>query len=83
MNSCSMYGIIKSAWQYNEDDTITYKVTVPANTTARIILQQTERSAFTGELDKEKGIEKIIESYNQIEILLGSGEYVFNYRTNM
>ena len=74
-----MYGIIKSAWQYNDDDTITCKVVVPANTTATIILQETRRASYVNDLENEIGIKKVIETPDQTEILLGSGEYVFTY----
>ena len=74
-----MYGIIKSAWQYNDDDTITCKVVVPANTTATIILQETRRASYVNDLENEIGIKKVIETPNQMEFLLGSGEYVFTY----
>lgn len=74
-----MYRIINSAWQYNDDDTITCKVAVPANTTATIILKETRRASYVNDLENEIGIKKVIETPDQTEILLGSGEYVFTY----
>ncbi len=50
----SIYGIVESGWE-RKDDTILYKIVVPVNTTAKIVLADGERIVGAGrhELKKE------------------------------
>ena len=53
----SVYGEIVSEWQMNADNTVTLKVTIPANTTATIIKPQMAKNVEND--DKVVDVEKI------------------------
>ena len=76
----SMYGLIKSGWKLNEN-TFTYSISVPANTTGTVILPivdadklQLNNSVLPIEMKKNLIVDK-----NGIKIEIGSGNYQFSY----
>ncbi|OPA76887.1 alpha-L-rhamnosidase [Paenibacillus selenitireducens] len=77
----SMYGEIVSSWE-KQDQEIKLMVTIPANTTASVILtlQHPDDVRVDGHLLCEgNGIRRIMRSQDSVEIELGSGTYHFAY----
>jgi alpha-L-rhamnosidase len=83
----SPYGTIESGWE-RKDGKIAIRVTIPANTTATIILpvvspeRITENgvSLFSEKPDRLSGLEFIVIEENKgVVIERGSGEYVFEF----
>lgn len=77
----SLYGKVVSGWTLN-DGTFELKVTIPANTSATILLPdaETELVEESGKsLSEAKGILSHEQKGNKVLIKVGSGEYVFRY----
>ena len=77
----SPYGIISSGWERKEDKIIV-RVTIPANTTATIILQGTEPEKIKENgsiILQDKNLKNIQVSAGNVSFEVGSGEYIFEY----
>lgn len=75
----SPYGRIKSSWK-TDGNTIDYNFTVPANTSATLILKQASIKSVTEngqKLKKVSGISEITEIDGNLRMLLASGTYWF------
>jgi len=83
----SMYGRIETSWQ-TDGGRIRVQATVPANTTARVVL----RGAAVGGLNIDgrlvgadgsypEGVQSIAATDHGVEVEIGSGEYRFDYAT--
>ncbi|MFM1878225.1 MAG: hypothetical protein RLZZ241_1091 [Bacteroidota bacterium] len=75
----SPYGRIKSSWRW-DGDAIVYRFTVPANTSATLILKQADLKAVTEngqKLKKVSGVSAINQTADTLQMLLASGEYQF------
>ncbi len=78
----SPYGVIRSAWQRGEDGRITYRATVPANSTATLylpLLEDNDEITESGKpLEEAEGVTlKGVENGKAV-IELQSGAYEFN-----
>lgn len=71
----SINGMIKSQWKI-VDDTVEYKISIPANTTAKFIVPAT----MSGFPKVGNGIKSISKKDDKMIVELGSGEYVFNLK---
>ncbi len=77
----TMYGEIRSCWK-RTDDGMTLEVTVPANTTAEILLPNAtlETARENGsKLDAADGVAAVREAESGVELTVGSGQYSFNW----
>ena len=77
----SHHGAIKSAWQTKEDGTYTYDVTIPANTTATLVLPAIEgKSILEGgkAIASADGISDVEEADGLVRMTVGSGSYSFS-----
>jgi len=77
----SPYGIISSGWERKEDKIIV-RVTIPANTTATIILQGTEPEKIKENgsiILPDKNLKNIQVLAGNVSFEVGSGEYIFEY----
>ncbi|MFS1702450.1 family 78 glycoside hydrolase catalytic domain [Alteromonas sp. AMM-1] len=75
----SLYGTIVSQWK-QEDGTLEYKATVPANTEATLILPATSVSNITENgvaLENVSGLRIVEATGQQVIMTLGSGQYNF------
>lgn len=73
----TMYGVIKSSWRKTKYATV-YQFTVPANTSAKLILPKGKSLRRQGKvLQTVNGILSITEKGNLMEIELASGNYSF------
>lgn len=68
----SVYGRIESAWERKENR-LTWRVTIPGNTTATLRVPKTFRLATAG----QDGIHKVEETDSEQIIEIGSGSYLF------
>jgi alpha-L-rhamnosidase len=78
----TMYGLIKSAWKV-ENEIFKCDVVIPVNTTAIVILPYAALKDVTENsmaIQQVKGITKIRELGENVEINLGSGAYHFQYK---
>lgn len=77
----SYYGLVKSAWETDKDKKGKYSITIPANTTATVILPlNTETDEIyenNKSLDTVEGVSSFHIEDNQISIELKSGSYEF------
>ncbi|MEJ8768127.1 family 78 glycoside hydrolase catalytic domain [Prevotella sp. HCN-7019] len=76
----SNYGSIKSAWQLGADGSLSYKVTVPANTTARLLMPVAEGSkVYEGSrpAEESEGVKYEGTTDDRAVFTLGSGSYSF------
>lgn len=76
----SNYGSIKSAWQLGADGSLSYKVTVPANTTARLLMPVAEGSKVyeSGRpAEQSEGVKYEGTTDDRAIFTLGSGSYSF------
>ena len=76
----SNYGSIKSAWQLGADGSLSYKVTVPANTTARLLMPVAEGSKVyeSGRpAEESEGVKYEGTTDDRAVFTLGSGSYSF------
>lgn len=76
----SNYGSIKSAWQLGADGSLSYKVTVPANTTARLLMPVAESSKVyeSGRpAEESEGVKYEGTTDDRAIFTLGSGSYSF------
>lgn len=76
----SNYGNIKSAWQLGADGSLSYKVTVPANTTARLLMPVAEGSkVYEGgrPAEESEGVKYEGTTDDRTVFTLGSGSYSF------
>ena len=77
----SYYGIVKSAWEIDENENVRYDITVPANTTATLtlILNDEKEEVYEGKttLDKAVGIVSFERKDKRAIIKLQSGSYSF------
>lgn len=76
----SNYGSIKSAWQLGADGSLSYKVTVPANTTARLLMPVAEGSkVYEGgrPAEESEGVKYEGTTDDRAIFTLGSGSYSF------
>ena len=73
-----MYGKVSSEWK-KEGNVMSYKFTVPANTTAHLKLPASSAKVTEGGQDvtKSKGISGIKQEGNFLEMELNSGVYEF------
>lgn len=77
----SNYGSIKSAWQLGADGSFTYKVTVPANTTAQLLMPVADgNTVYEGEIPAEEaeGVKYEGTADGKAVFTLGSGQYSFS-----
>ena len=77
----SNYGSITSAWQLGADGSFTYKVTVPANTTAQLLMPVADgNSVYEGEIPAEEaeGVKYEGTADGKAVFTLGSGQYSFS-----
>ncbi|TZF82812.1 Bacterial alpha-L-rhamnosidase [Pedobacter sp. BS3] len=77
----TMYGKVASAWK-TEGSKITLDITVPANTTAKIVLPGAASAAVTESsvaISKVKSVKDVIKSGNDLALTAGSGTYHFEY----
>ena len=82
-------GKIVSGWERRNTQEYKYEVTIPANTTATLLLPATKHARLTESgktvwnngvaTDKSRGVLSINASENNLQIELASGKYVFNY----
>jgi alpha-L-rhamnosidase len=78
----SSYGTISSGWERKEDKLI-IKVSIPANTSAKIILPATSQDKVTeagNPLSQNLYLKNIKTSDNKLTMQAGSGEYIFEIR---
>ncbi|MDR1089470.1 MAG: glycoside hydrolase family 78 protein [Prevotella sp.] len=77
----SCQGIIKSAWELKADRLYTYKITVPANSTATLYLpRKSSKTVFYEndvKIENVQGVESVIEKDDHLVVSLLSGTYVF------
>ena len=76
----SMYGLIRSVWEAENDEMTSYRCTVPANTTATLYLPAQSLSSVSENgksLSDAKGVSIVSEKDGSVELLLDSGSYVF------
>ncbi len=76
----SLYGLVKSAWEIN-NNTIICEVIIPANTTATIILPRAKAQEVMINSSPLRTLEAqtFIQKENELELELGSGSYQFSY----
>lgn len=77
----TVYGKVKSAWAIDGDKT-RVEVTIPANTTAKIVLPATGNNTVTESgtiVNKVKSLSNIKSVANNTELTAGSGTYHFEY----
>ena len=78
----SNYGPIDAAWKTDENGGFVYDVTVPANTTATLILPSSPDGAHVSESGKDaseaEGVTGYVDDGNFVNITLGSGTYSFS-----
>ncbi len=75
------YGVAKSSWKI-ESGTFKLSITIPANTTATIVLPQAASSTITEhgiDIGKLKAISSSIKEGSDLKITIGSGTYQFDY----
>ena len=75
----SVYGLIRSHWQLG-DDTLTYEVTVPANTCATVTLPTADNAAVTEggrPLGEAEGISNVRAEDRKVIFELSAGTYSF------
>jgi alpha-L-rhamnosidase len=76
----SIYGLIKSDWK-KKKNTLEWKITIPANSSAVVYLPTANSSAVT--VNNQK-LDKFSTSYktenNNIVLILESGSYVLNVK---
>ena len=75
----TMHGQVNSAWTVN-GDTFTYDVTIPANTTATVVLPRTDPAQVTeggGTLKEVGGVIRVPSSPGPVMLNVGSGTYHF------
>jgi len=71
----SMYGEIASSWK-TEDGQMVYKVEIPANTTADVILPNSK----VGEINMDENLKSTAkQSETDVTVSVGSGTYTFSY----
>lgn len=66
---CSMYGEIRSAWKAEKKDSYTYEATIPANTTATLVLQKGMTASFS------TGSKGILQPLRDGKYELSAGKY--------
>ena len=85
VKSETIYGTVRSKWHKNADNGYDFEFTVPANTTATIKIPLKHTNGIVCENGKplkegSNGIHKIAFADDEVEILVGSGDYRFtNY----
>ena len=78
----SMYGLIQSAWDADEDAMTGYRCTVPANTTATLYLPAESLDSVNENgkpLSDAEGISVVSEKDGTVELLLVGGSYDFTF----
>lgn len=82
----SQYGEIQSGWQLGEDDLFIYDATVPANTTATLILPVNKSGTVITEsgipAEEAEGVQFIKTEGNKVYYELQSGTYHFEMTTD-
>ena len=76
---CTMYGLVRSAWSI-EDDEFRLDVTIPANTTATVILPVSSATNVTcdgGALSEADGISDVREKDEKAIVTAAAGTYAF------
>ena len=76
----SVYGLIRSEWAAENDALTAYRCTVPANTTATLVLPAESLTSVTESgkpLSEAEGVSIVSEKNGTIELLLDSGSYDF------
>ncbi len=80
----SYYGDIKSAWITNDGEDVKYTVTIPANTTATLILPFNNKDADVYEgatpADQVEGVMSVVKGKQNITLTLRSGTYSFRIK---
>jgi alpha-L-rhamnosidase len=78
-----MYGKVSAAWTLS-GNTFTYKITVPANTTATVILPGIAAAdavlAGGKPLKETPSIGNVTTKGKDLQLVAGSGTYEFSYR---
>jgi alpha-L-rhamnosidase len=78
----SMYGEIRSYWSKSEEGSWEFQVAVPPNTTAEVILPGAAVGAVTengAALKQGADLTAIIQLEKGVSVMVGSGEYRFNW----
>ena len=73
----SVYGFIKSSWKI-ENNTFTYDVVIPTNTTATVSLPDLEGILLKDQNGKVLKDAKLMEKDGETAVTLGSGTYTFS-----
>ena len=83
----SVYGKIGSAWKKGEGNATTYRVSIPANTTATLVLQSPSPDCRVEEGQKPahlaEGVTSVKYTKDRVTIELTSGDYEFVVRPNL
>ena len=77
----SMHGLIESGWEL-ENNTMQVRVTIPANTTATVILPEAvlaEVKEGKANVAGTKGIQNAEQVTEGVKLEIGSGSYTFSY----
>jgi len=75
----SINGTISTAWNW-EDDRFTLKISVPANTSAKVIIPASESSSIRegdNSLEEVREVEILKVENEQTTVSIGSGDYIF------
>ncbi len=79
----SVHGRIESSWEF-ENDLFTLNVEIPANTSALVTLPYARLGAVGGSYEEQvlnPGILSMVQKEENVEARLGSGKYIFTYRS--
>lgn len=78
----SNYGAVDAAWKTSEDGSYVYDVTVPANTTAKLVLPSPTDGTHISESGKDaadaEGVTGYADDGTNVTMTLGSGSYSFS-----
>lgn len=79
----SMYGLVKSAWEINDEKFI-YEIAIPANASGTVTLPGAlgKNLSLNSESLTEEFNQNISESGDNLIVKLGSGNYTFEYKVN-
>ncbi len=78
----TMYGEVRSYWKKADDGKMALEVTIPANTTAEIVLPNAQVESVTESglpLNQVEGISAVSQTEKSVSIAAGSGEYQFRW----
>lgn len=78
----SIHGTISVSWKWEQNDTIEMNVTIPANTTAEVVLPVSDRSRISENgmpLDQMSGLIRVEAAGKGQSLVIGSGNYRFSF----